>query len=116
VGTNYYAETSAPCATCGHHEAGLHIGKSSSGWKFLFMPHTDRGLTSWAEWKAYLAGKTIRDEYGDVTTLESLSSLIDAKQDGIDHMTASPQQWGPYPRTGYIDSDGYQFSDGREFS
>ncbi|MBU2233142.1 MAG: hypothetical protein KKG69_17900 [Alphaproteobacteria bacterium] len=116
MGTNYYTESAPKCPTCGHQESDLHIGKSSSGWKFIFMPHTSRGLTSWAKWKDYLKDRVIRDEYGDVVSLDWLSDLIDSKQDGIDHRTATAQQWGPYPRTGYMDDDGYRFSEEREFS
>lgn len=121
MGTNYYVKTvkKGPCPTCGYeptHEP-LHIGKSSGGWKFLFAPYPELGLTSWASWKAYLVGKAIEDEYGQGHSLEALEELILAKQDGIDAETASAQQWGPFSRDGETaDAEGFRFADTPYFS
>jgi hypothetical protein len=35
-------------------EPGLHIGKFSGGWEFLFRAHTELGLTSSTAWRRFL--------------------------------------------------------------
>lgn len=115
MGTNYYAQIGF-CECCKRPGEELHIGKSSSGWAFLFMPHPDRGLTTWAAWKDYLATVPIKDEYGDDVVLAELIALVDAKQGQWTHETCPDSAWGPYPRTGSMDPDGYCFSEHREFS
>jgi hypothetical protein len=74
VGTNYYwtGHTSPPCP--------IHIGKSSIGWVFGFHAIPDRGLVSWAAWRAALeGGGVIRDEYGEVIPLERFVQIVTAK-------------------------------------
>lgn len=126
MGTNYYVkdetEPKPPCECCGRpfdddRDDPLHIGKSSSGWKFLFAPYPDLGLTSWAEWKVFLADKTIVDEYGTETSLQELADLVEAKQSGgICAETASSSQWGPFSRSENKDGEGYRFSTTADFS
>lgn len=60
MGTNYYAHTSASDAE------GLHIGKKSAGWDFLFHSIPELGLTTVAAWHKLLVqdGAYITDEYG----------------------------------------------------
>lgn len=60
MGTNYYAHTAATDAE------GLHIGKKSAGWDFLFHAIPEQGLTTVAAWRKLLApaGAHITDEYG----------------------------------------------------
>jgi hypothetical protein len=115
MGTNYYAQVDF-CECCKRPAEELHIGKSSGGWAFLFMPHPERGLTTWAAWKAYLATVPIKNEYGDDVSFEGLSDIVESKQGQWTHQTCPDDAWGPYPRTGSMDPDGYQFSDGREFT
>lgn len=60
MGTNYYAHTS----TTGTE--GLHLGKKSAGWDFLFHSIPERGLTTVAAWREVFteAGTYILNEYG----------------------------------------------------
>ena len=104
MGTNYYAQVDF-CECCKRPAEELHIGKSSSGWAFCFMPHTSLGLTTWAEWRAYLATVPIKDEYGCDVTLEALAEIVEAKKALWTHETCPERAWGPYPRTGSIDAD-----------
>jgi len=117
MGTNYYVERGAACPTCGHKEEPLHIGKSSAGWEFLFAPYPELGLTSWAAWKAHLAQREIRDEYGAIVALGELETLIKAKRGGLSAKTATREQWGPYGRElETADDEGYRFSSTADFS
>lgn len=50
MSTNYYAKHPGQSTS----EEGLHIGKCSSGWEFLWRAHLDLGLTSAAEWRKFL--------------------------------------------------------------
>lgn len=121
MGTNYYVKTErkGPCPTCGHEPDNepLHIGKSSAGWKFLFAPYPELGLTSWAAWQAYLRDKTIEDEYGQELSLDALQQLVLSKQDGIDATNASPVEWGPFRRDMETsDAEGFRFCETAHFS
>lgn len=66
MGTNYYAK--AP----GELGEGLHIGKHSGGWDFLFRAHRDKGLTDCEAWRELLSrpGVRIVAEYGVEYTLD----------------------------------------------
>lgn len=67
MGTNYYAiDTRVALPAVG--DPGLHIGKKSKGWNFLFRSHPSLGLTSVAQWRAYVAAdrRQVIDEYGVV--------------------------------------------------
>ena len=72
MGTNYYAETEPPCKCCGSEYEKLHIGKSSVGWCFSLATHDEPEIRSMDDWRAYLSGKRIVDEYGDYLTLGEL--------------------------------------------
>lgn len=50
MSVNYYART--PTTPTG--DEGLHIGQHAGRIEFLFRAHRDRGLTTVAEWSAYL--------------------------------------------------------------
>ncbi|GGL55115.1 hypothetical protein [Planomonospora parontospora] len=65
---NYYAITPGTDPA----EEGLHIGKHSGGWEFLFRAHPDRGLTTVATWTELLTAPdvVIRDEHGRTETAE----------------------------------------------
>lgn len=62
MGTNYYAKIPNIPANA----EGLHIGKKSMGWDFLFHAIPELGLTSAAAWTTFLNGEgvVIVNEYG----------------------------------------------------
>jgi len=62
MGTNYYAKIPNIPANA----EGLHIGKKSMGWDFLFHAIPELGLTSVAAWTTFLNGEgiVIVNEYG----------------------------------------------------
>lgn len=127
MGTNYY--TRKKCACCGSvsDENDLHIGKSSGGWKFLFAPYPEMNLTSWREWRKYLAENEnlclVFDEYGDQHTLAAVVAMVENKQrpDNLDADNADSTQWGPTPKHERVkyetaDPEGYRFSTSDDFS
>lgn len=117
MGTNFYATTEPPCPHCGAGGERLHIGKSSIGWEFLFAPYPELGLTSFAAWKAFLASREIRDEYGDPVMLADLEALVEAKRGLFTARTAPDSAWGPFGRDcENTDADGYRFCDTADFS
>lgn len=76
MGTNFYW-TSNPCATCGHSQESLHIGKSSAGWAFAVRVHPDLQINSLDDWKAKLAtGGTIKDEYDNIVSVDDMLDRI----------------------------------------
>ena len=110
MGTNYYAVENKPSIN-----GGLHIGKSSIGWRFLFHKvdkyenHiTEEPLNTFPQWKEFLTEQTengtivIMDEYNKVVALEKLLNLIEAKQseDNPDNFRYSDNV------------DGYRFASG----
>lgn len=110
MGTNYYLVKNRPSV-----ERGLHIGKSSIGWRFLFYKpsewEADRPLNTFEQWRDYLKETTdagahvIMDEYDEIVPCEKLMKLIAAKQE-----EDSPDMFD------YCENvNGYRFSD-REFS
>lgn len=54
MSTNFYARSAS---TTGE---GLHIGKRSAGWEFLFRAHPHLGLTSSKAWHAWLSLPGVR--------------------------------------------------------
>jgi hypothetical protein len=66
VGTNYFV--TGPGVEPSDGDPGLHIGKKSFGWEFLFRGHPELGLTTVAQWRAYVAepGRRIVSEYHQV--------------------------------------------------
>lgn len=124
MGTNYYVRHEA-CKECGRAAQDIHIGKSSFGWQFLFAPlerRDDDGIYSWKQWREYLVGKKIVDEYGQGISLPAFIELVESKQSsGVCALTASRAQYGPYgpeerARLEYKDEDGYRFSTTADFS
>lgn len=119
MGTNYYITADKPCEKCGRGGEELHIGKSSAGWKFLFAPYPERGLTNWRAWKQFLLDTTvgieapIRDEYGKEWKLAEFIGLVEIKQmrDGKSGEAATLSA-----RYRTFDPDGYIFSTSADFS
>lgn len=124
MGTNYYVKAKPDCPCCGREYEPLHIGKSSGGWKFLFAPYPEYGLTSWKDWQKHLAeaGTEIVDEYGQDIDLTQLMELVEAKQkpDALDASNAPQEMWGSSfegrDRYEVADEDGYRFSTTNDFS
>lgn len=75
MGTNFYVRTNE-CECCDRFDE-LHIGKSAAGWSFGFRAHPDMGITTWQDWKAFIADKTIADEYGKVVEVDKFVKLIE---------------------------------------
>ena len=78
MGTNYYLYIrSNHCEHCGRvDEEKLHIGKSSAGWVFALKLYPDRGIDSLDDWRKKLHEGIIRDNYGNMITLEAMIQCI----------------------------------------
>ena len=113
MGMNYYIQTNA-CPTCGHVPERLHIGKSSSGWPFLFEAHkfNDKpSIMSYEDIEHYVLklGYLITNEDHDQLTLPELKKIVDS------HPENSPHKWERYDYNNYLDKFGYKWHLG-EFS
>lgn len=85
MGTNYYLVKNRPSV-----EGGLHIGKSSMGWRFLFYKppfyEHDRCLNTFEQWRDYLKEVTeegthiIMSEYDEIFTFDEFMYLVESKQ------------------------------------
>ncbi|OHU47333.1 hypothetical protein BKG82_27155 [Mycobacteroides chelonae] len=81
MGTNYYAiDARAVLPAVG--DPGLHIGKKSAGWNFLFRSHPDLDLTSVAKWRAYVAkpGHQVMNEYGEVVDVAEFFAMATSRE------------------------------------
>lgn len=114
MGTNYYAHKVCPnaCEHCGIE--GIHIGKSSGGWKFGFQGHPDEGLTSWKAWRERLSqpGVSILDEYGVEHSLDEFTAVVDRVE--------YPDRRGGYlcrvgRRHSFLELDDYHDAEGYDF-
>lgn len=56
MGTNFYAKI----VERGPDDEGLHIGKRSAGWDFLFRAHPDLGIKDCDTWHRYLSRSDVR--------------------------------------------------------
>lgn len=125
MGTNYYLKTDV-CECCGRERERVHIGKSSSGWPFLFRGYRQwppdgvpASITSAAEWRQFLEHSIglkgqIVDEYGRAHSLDDLWSLVVDKR----KLTTGPDSCSykhGSSQSEWYDSEGYRFSDS-EFS
>lgn len=85
MGTNYYLVKNKPST-----DSGLHIGKSSLGWRFLFHKppiwETDKPLNTFEQWRDYLKETTesgnyvILNEYDEVVNLDDFLKMVANKQ------------------------------------
>jgi hypothetical protein len=85
MGTNYYLVKNKPST-----DSGLHIGKSSFGWRFLFHKPSiwdfDRPLNTFEQWRDYLKETTesgthvIMDEYDKIISLDDFLEMVANKQ------------------------------------
>lgn len=84
MGTNYYVKAPVECDHCGEThicKQGIHIGKSSMGWKFLFAWNGGALYKSYGEMEAWLADKQIYDEYNKPITQKDFFNMVEAKMD-----------------------------------
>ena len=79
MGTNYYAK-GIDCCICRESD-GMHLGKSSVGWKFLLHYH-ERFYKNWAEMKQWLRSSNLEiyDEYNRKQTIEEFITCVESKQ------------------------------------
>lgn len=75
MSTNYYAFGRGIA-----DPEGLHIGQSAAGWRFLFHAHPGLGLTTLADWEAFISRDdiTIQNEYGRDVTVEEMRQTMTA--------------------------------------
>lgn len=89
---------------------GLHIGQAAAGWRFLFRAHPDRGLTTLADWEAFIARGdiTIQNEYGrDVASEEMRQTMTETT--GFEGAPLRPRFRYDTPSE-YVTSGGHAFS------
>ena len=79
MGTNYYLKHEE-CPTCGHIEERIHLGKSSTGWKFLFNLNNKLYYKDVPTMKKWLKDKEIWDEYGAKIEHKEFWVLVKRKQ------------------------------------
>lgn len=85
MGTNYYLVKNKPSI-----DSGLHIGKSSIGWRFLFRKpsiwEADKPLNTFEQWRDYLKETTesgthvVMNEYDEIVSLDDFLKLVEMKQ------------------------------------
>lgn len=86
MGTNYYLVKNRPSI-----DRGLHIGKSSAGWRFLFHKPSiwdiDKPLNTFEQWRDYLKETTvdkkthvIMNEYDEIVSYEEFIKLVKEEQ------------------------------------
>ncbi|MFE1451907.1 hypothetical protein [Streptomyces olivaceoviridis] len=63
---------------------GLHIGQSAAGLRFLFRAHPDLGLTTLADWLAFIdrPDVTIRNEMGRDVPAHEMKETMTETTDG----------------------------------
>ncbi|MFI0900501.1 hypothetical protein [Streptomyces sp. NPDC020983] len=105
MSTNYYAF--GPGIT---DPEGLHIGQSAAGWRFLFHAHVDRGITTLADWDAFIsrADVSIQDEYGRDISVEEMRQTM-TETTGYQSAPLRPRFWHDTPSE-YVTSGGHSFS------
>lgn len=85
MGTNYYLVKNRPSI-----DSGLHIGKSSIGWRFLFQKPSlwdvDKPLNTFEQWRDYLKECTecgshvIMNEYDNIVSYDEFIKMVEEKQ------------------------------------
>ena len=107
MGTNYYIKENI-CPLCKRADKEIHLGKSSSGWRFMFNYNKGRYYKDIKEMQKWLADKRIEDEYGEEVSHLDFWDMVQDKQ-----KEKSDGGVGKYRDLIIIDS--YDFYD-REFS
>lgn len=113
MGTNYYAVRKRPTT-----DTPIHIGKSSSGWLFLFQTQNDQWNDPPVVWntfnqvKEWLHKNTVEEnsyviinEYDEVISYDDFVEMVEAKQK--DEHCLSNEDNFVYSKN----VDGYRFSD-----
>lgn len=121
MGTNYYTRINC-CDKCGRYDE-IHIGKKSFGWKFLFAPNYEHNISTFQEWKTFLADKKIWDEYRRNVPMDEFLEMImssytakknyDLQTYYVDFPCKYGTRWADHER---IDPEGYRFSTTENFS
>lgn len=78
MGTNYYVTGPGTELTeLTESGPGLHIGKKSFGWDFLFRGHPDLGLTTVAKWREFVSqpGREIISEYHAIEDVDEFFKM-----------------------------------------
>lgn len=82
MGKNFYAVSKKPDLS-----VPLHIGKSSTGWKFLFQGYTGAFepviiINNIEDWKEYLSKENIviLDEYEEIISYKDFFDMVEEKQ------------------------------------
>lgn len=113
MGTNYYLNVSV-CQHCGRSEEILHIGKSSSGWKFSFRVYEDKKINSVNDWIKLIEkdNNIIGGQYGEEISSAEFIDLIDSKIDGKSHLDSyvSCFSTNGYSTDGKYDYINHEFS------
>lgn len=109
MGTNYYAHKVDP--TPRESERVVHIGKSSSGWLFLFHDceffHTYPQVRRWLREHISLKKEyVLMNEYGEIVDVEVFIMLVQNKQN--DRLCKNNPDNFKYCKN----IDGYRFQDG----
>lgn len=79
MGTNYYTKTTK-CPTCGHKPEGIHLGKSSAGWRFSFQYNGGKYYKSFQGMRKWLNYMKIENEYGEEVSYEDFFEMVEEKQ------------------------------------
>jgi hypothetical protein len=123
MGTNYYHRTNI-CECCERYDE-KHIGKSSAGWTFSFRGYPRYkdyepdepifAVESYDEWLDVLStGGEIRNEYGELCTLDEFKALVEAKRPSPNNHALKYRD-PRLPDDNWVDKHGNSFT-GREFS
>ncbi|MDO8414728.1 MAG: hypothetical protein Q7S87_00805 [Agitococcus sp.] len=79
MGTNYYLLGPAKASSAKNAEEEVtHIGKSSGGWCFSLHVMPEEGIHDLVDWEKLWAqpGTCIKNEYGDLISLEKMRDVI----------------------------------------
>lgn len=99
---NYYAVIKKRCTECGADAETVHLGKSSSGWVFIFNLNGKKYYKNASEMKDWLEGRTIINEAGAKVSEKYFWNLVEEKQ------RTGKFQSGE----GILNIDGFQFING----
>ncbi len=77
MGTNFYVTGPDVADLAGAEAPGLHIGKKSAGWDFVFRAHPLLQLDSVAQWREFVAvaGRSIVSEYHEVQDVDDFFEM-----------------------------------------
>ena len=83
---NYYFE-SKKCQKCSHSHYSKHIGKLSTGWKFIFRAYEHENILSYQDWamKFKDENKKIFNEDSEEISVFQFNEMISEKEDLINY-------------------------------